>query len=83
MDLFAACADGAGTPQPAADSRDLPGPAAPRGISFLKVLAPLDQPQMPDVMTAPTRLPSAVSHPTIADIETPSADLLLALTRAS
>jgi hypothetical protein len=38
---------------------------------------------MPNVMAAPARLPSAVSHPTIAAIEMPSADLLFALTRPS
>ena len=67
--------------QPAVTTNDLPGPAAPPGISFLKVPPPPDQPQMPDVTVAPGPLPAAVSRPSAADVPLPSADLLLELTR--
>jgi len=81
--LLAACPAGNASPQPATTTDALPGPAAPPGISFLKVLAPLDQPQMPDATSAPTRLPATVTQPAAADVTVPAADLLLELTRPS
>ena len=83
LDLFASCASGATSAQPAADAATLPGPTAPPGISFLKVPTPLDQPQMPDVMVSPSALPTAITHPRAADVIVPAADLFLSLTRPS
>lgn len=80
-DLLAGCGGAGAAPQPAARGSELPGPTAPPGISFLKVLAPLDQPQMPDAAVAPRPLPAVIARPSAADVALPDADLLVELTR--
>ena len=70
-----------GATQPSAPPADLPGPAAPRGISFAKVPLPIDQPNMANVTATPERLPSTVTHPALSSIAVPSADLLIERTR--
>lgn len=72
--LFAACPSAEA--QPTASGADLPGGTAPRGISFLDVPAPINQPTMPDVMVAPTALPRVVERPAADSIPLPTADLL-------
>jgi nitrous oxidase accessory protein NosD len=79
VDFVAGCS--AGASKPAVTTTDLPGPFAPKGISFLKVLPPIDQPTLPNVKVAPSRLPATVSRPSAASIPLPPADLLLELTR--
>ncbi len=79
--LLDGCATGAS--QPATTTTALPGGAAPRGVSFLKVIAPGAQPTMADPRTAPTKLPATVNRPTAGSITLPAANLLIELTRAN
>ncbi|MEO8528561.1 MAG: right-handed parallel beta-helix repeat-containing protein [Pseudolysinimonas sp.] len=78
VELLTACAQ----PQPAATVAELPGGAAPPGISFLKVAPPIDQPGMPDPRSSPRKVPASVDRtnfPLPAGM--PPADLLLGRTR--
>jgi hypothetical protein len=70
--LEAACSGGSAA-QAAADSLD--GPEPPRGVSFLKVGPPLDQPQLTDSGAA-ARLPATVDMPSLESITLPDAQLL-------
>lgn len=69
--------------QSAVSATDLPGDMAPPGMSFLDVLAPIDQPTLDDVTVMPARLPASVSRPTAESIALPAADLLIDRTRRS
>ncbi len=69
------------TEQPATTVAELPGGEAPAGLSFLKVLAPIDQPGMPDPTSPPTKLPASVDRSALPSPALPPADLLLDRTR--
>jgi len=77
--LFEGCA--AIAAQPAVSSTELPGGSAPPGMSFLDVLAPIDQPTLDDVTAVPSPLPASVDRPTAESIALPVADLLIDRTR--
>ncbi|WP_166868770.1 nitrous oxide reductase family maturation protein NosD [Salinibacterium sp. ZJ70] len=66
------CADD-GAAQPTADALTLL--EVPRGVSFLKVAAPRDQPQLVRAPSYP-KLPTAVSMPDLAAVPLPDASLL-------
>ncbi|MEP6482303.1 MAG: right-handed parallel beta-helix repeat-containing protein [Rhodoglobus sp.] len=76
-ELFAACTQ----PQPAITVAELPGGAAPVGMSFLKVIAPIEQPGMPAPKSTPTRVPAAVNRSAYPAPGLPAANLLLDRTR--
>lgn len=69
----AAACDGEETPQSAAP--DLAGPEVPRGVSFRKVAAPRDQPQLARAADYGV-LPDEVAMPDLSGVEVPGADLL-------
>jgi len=77
--LFEGCADMVA--QPAVSAAELPGGSAPPGMSFLDVLAPIDQPTLDDVTALPSPLPASVDRPTAESIALPVADLLIDRTR--
>lgn len=77
--LFAQCPSASS--QPATTVSELPGGSAPRGISFLDVPTPIDQPNMPMVSTQPTRLPSSVERPSADSVLVPAAGYLNEWTR--
>ena len=70
--LAAACA---GDDAAQASSADMPGPAAPPGMSFKRVAAPRDQPDLPQRSDYP-RLPDAVEMPDAASFAVPGPDFL-------
>jgi hypothetical protein len=61
-----------GEPQAAAAAID--GPEVPRGVSFLKVAEPRDQPQLPRAASYAT-LPATVTFPDLTAVAPPAADL--------
>jgi nitrous oxidase accessory protein NosD len=77
-DYFSDCSEDT---QPSVRASDLPGPAAPRGISFAKVPLPIDQPNMSNITVSPEPLPATVTRPTAGSVPVPSADLLIERTR--
>ncbi|QEO09242.1 right-handed parallel beta-helix repeat-containing protein [Protaetiibacter larvae] len=69
----AAACDGDTTPQSATTA--LPGPEAPPGVSFRRVAAPRDQPQLA-ASGRPARLPGTVAMPELTGVAVPDATLL-------
>lgn len=66
-----------GSTLPAVPATELTGLArAPRGISFLQVPAPPDQPSLPVDETVPDPLPATVDFSDVADVPAADADLL-------
>jgi hypothetical protein len=60
--------------QPQSSATALDGPEVPRGVSFLKVAEPRDQPQLPRAASyAP--LPATVTFPDLTTVKPPAADL--------
>ncbi|MBX3068633.1 MAG: right-handed parallel beta-helix repeat-containing protein [Cryobacterium sp.] len=74
-DLIAACS-GSSAAQSYAES--LTGPAAPPGVSFLKVAPPKDQPQLPRAAKYDP-LPNAISFPDLDSVLLPDSALLAEL----
>ncbi|WP_396668799.1 right-handed parallel beta-helix repeat-containing protein [Microbacterium sp. R86528] len=69
LEAATACSEG---DDPAATTADLPQVEAPQGVSFLKVAAPVDQPQF---SSAAGMLPDEIVMPDITTYPVPSADL--------
>ncbi len=72
VQLAAACG---GSDAAQATTGTLSGPKAPRGVSFKKVAAPRDQPQL-DLSSSPGKLPATVQMPSLSSIATPDNQLL-------